>query len=163
MTRVSDVTALGWREGETGELDHRLLRAPSIKLRSVHRGRAGDRVFCIDLRLARPNTGSPLTTAQLHSLEHFLLDGFQRLLAGRFISLGVMGCRTGFYLVLLNEGRYGIVAAVLASILEAMASATQVPFARVDQCGDWRNHELIEVQRLAAELLAARPKWREVT
>lgn len=157
-----DLASLGWSRHETGEIDHRLLRAPAIKLRGVHQGEAGDRVFCIDLRLARPNSGGGLSTTQLHSLEHFLLEGFQRRLGEHFVSLGVMGCQTGFYLVLLNEGRYTVVADALARTLDAMASAKAVPYARIDQCGNYRNHDLGQVRRLAAELLAARTSWQEV-
>ncbi len=163
MGAAMDVAGLGWKESDIGEIDHRLLRAPAIKLRGMHQGRAGDRVFCIDLRLAPPNADRRLSTTLLHSLEHFLLEGFQRQLGEHFISLGVMGCQTGFYLVLLNEGRYAVVADALARILEAMASARAVPYARIDQCGNYRNHHLGLAQRFAAELLAARTSWQEVT
>lgn len=163
MGTAMDIAGLGWKENDIGEIDHRLLRAPAIKLRGVHQGGAGDWVFCIDLRLARPNTGGGLSTTQLHSLEHFLLEGLQRRLGEHFISLGVMGCQTGFYLVLLNEGRYTVVADALARTLAAVISAKTVPYARIDQCGNYRNHDLEQAQRLAAELLAARASWQEVT
>ena len=53
--------ALGWAPGTVGELDHRLLKAPSVKLRGAHVGPRGDTVYCIDLRLRQPNGDDPLS------------------------------------------------------------------------------------------------------
>lgn len=157
-----DVQALGWDPATVGELDHRLLKAPSIKLRAARAGPGGDVVYSIDLRLRLPNIGLGFEAAELHSLEHFLLEGFQRLLPEHFISVGVMGCRTGFYLILLNEGRYRVVEGALASILHDMLEAPAVPYARVDQCGHYRDHDLVGARATAAEILASRHAWRQV-
>lgn len=159
-----DLHALGWPEGSIGELDHRLLRAPSVKLRAAKRDReAGDVVYSIDLRLRKPNAGACMTSAELHSIEHFLLEGFQRLLPESFVSVGVMGCRTGFYLILFNEGRAAIVCDTLESILHGIGHASEVPYARIEQCGDYRNHDLAAAQAVAREVLAARVHWMQAT
>ena len=160
---MTDLHALGWDPATVGELDHRLLQAPSIKLRAAHTGAAGDVVYSIDLRLRRPNAGQCLAVAQLHSLEHFLLEGFQRLLPGHFISVGVMGCRTGFYLVLLNEGRRAMVDDVLAAILDGVLRAEAVPYVHVDQCGHYRDHDLAGARAIAGEVLARRAQWGTVS
>ena len=160
MTRIEE---LGWDPGTVGELDHRLLKAPSVKLRSAHAGPAGDTVYCIDLRVRRPNSDQCLSSTELHSLEHFLLEGFQRLLPAHFVGVGVMGCQTGFYLTLLNEGRRRIISDSLESILNGVLEADAVPYASIDQCGHYRYHDLIRAQRIAREVLAYRAVWREVT
>jgi S-ribosylhomocysteine lyase len=157
-----DVQALGWDPATVGELDHRRLRAPSIKLRAFRAGPGGDVVYSIDLRLRQPNTGQAFQAAELHSLEHFLLEGFQRLLPAHFVSVGVMGCRTGFYLVLLNEGRYRVVDDALAAILRGVIEAHAVPYARIDQCGHYRDHDLVGARATAAEMLACRSGWSRV-
>lgn len=157
-----DFEALGWHSDTVGELDHRLLKAPSVKLRGAHAGAAGDTVYTIDLRLRRPNAGACLSSAELHSLEHFLLEGFQRVLPQHFIGIGVMGCQTGFYLSLLGEGRRAIIENTLAAILEGVLAADAVPYARIDQCGNWRNHDLARAQAVAREVLARRAAWREI-
>lgn len=157
-----DLQALGWDPATVGELDHRLLKAPSIKLRAAHAGPGGDVVYSIDLRFRRPNIGGGFETAELHSLEHFLLEGFQRLLPGNFISLGVMGCRTGFYLILLNEGRYQVIDDTLAAILYGVLDADAVPYACVDQCGHYRDHDVVGALATAAEVLSSRNEWRRV-
>lgn len=154
--------ALGWNAATVGELDHRLLKAPSIKLRSARRGAGGDIVYCVDFRLRRPNADACLSATALHSIEHFLLEGFRRLLPNHFISVGVMGCQTGFYLVLLNEGRYAVIRDTLAAVLGGVLEARVVPYARIDQCGHYRNHDLAQAQCVAREVLAHRFAWREV-
>lgn len=154
-----EVQRLGWPKEQVGELDHRRLKAPSVKLRSLRMGVRGDVVYCVDLRVRRPNTGAPLSSADLHSTEHFLLEGLQRLLPQHFIAVGVMGCRTGFYLTFLNEGRAEVLCAALARIFEGTQTALQVPYARVDQCGNWRDHSIERARAIATEIMARRADW----
>lgn len=158
-TPAIDTAALGWPEGLVGELDHRRLKAPSVKLRSARRGEHGDALYCVDLRIRRPNADEFLTSTELHSVEHFLLEGFSRLLPAAFVSVGLMGCQTGFYLGFQNEGRAEVLCDTLARILEEMQSAAAVPYANVEQCGHWRNHSLADAQRVAREILARRDHW----
>lgn len=159
---MNDPANLGWQPDQVGELDHRRLLAPSVKLRGAHRGRAGDTVYCIDLRLRRPNAEACLSSTELHSLEHFLLEGLQRLLPEAFLGVGVMGCQTGFYISLLNEGRREVIENCVETILRGVLDAKEVPYARIDQCGHWRNHDLAAAQAVAREVLACRDTWGEV-
>ena len=136
-----DVGQLGWDPSTVGELDHRQLKAPSVKLRSYTIGQKGDVVYCVDLRITKPNEEFiPIT--EMHSLEHFLLAGFQKYLPENFISIGLMGCQTGFYLVLFNEGRAEKVCEVYENILIDIVNAQLVPYASVGECGNYRNHNL---------------------
>ena len=155
------LTELGWDSQLVGELDHRLLKAPSMKLRSARTGRHGDVVYSVDLRVCVPNAGHYLSTTQLHSLEHFLLEGFQRYLPENFISVGIMGCQTGFYLIFLNEGRSDVLCDTLANILTDLLVAPGVPYQRIDQCGHYQNHDLEVARELAHQLLQARAHWLE--
>lgn len=154
-----DLAELGWDPRTVGELDHRVLKAPSLKLRSALCGAHGDVVFCVDLRIRRPNAGEYLSATELHSMEHFLLAGFRRHLPSHFVSVGVMGCRTGFYLVFLNEGRTRTLCGVLEKVLTGIQAATAVPYARIDQCGDFVNHSVEAARKIAREVAAARPAW----
>lgn len=153
---------LGWQTGTIGELDHRRLKTPSVKLRGAHRGANGDVIYCIDLRWRSPNAGECLTDTEAHSLEHFLLEGFSRYLPDNFVGVGLMGCMTGFYLTLLGEGRRQVIEDVLESVLNDVLAANEVPYARMDQCGNWRNHDLTSAQATAREVLARRGQWRNV-
>jgi S-ribosylhomocysteine lyase len=156
-----DVTQLGWDPNTAVELDHQRLRAPSVKLRSATEGPKGDVVYCIDLRVTKPNTET-LSIIEMHSFEHFLLAGFQKYLPQNFISIGLMGCQTGFYLVLLNEGNAELICRVYEQILQDILNASSVPYASVEQCGNYQNHNLELVQALARRILKSKASWRQV-
>ena len=156
-----NVEQLGWAPETVGELDHRLLKAPHIKLRSYTEGAAGDVVYSVDLRINQPNT-SFLSSTEMHSFEHFLLAGFQQYMPRNFISIGLMGCQTGFYLVLFNEGGAERIRDVYESILGDILKASRVPYANIQQCGNYKNHSLELAQGLARRVLEAKSSWRTV-
>ncbi len=158
---MTDATELGWDDTAGLELDHRRLKAPSVKLRSITVGSHGDAVYCVDLRICKPNEEIlPITV--LHSFEHFLLEGLQKYLPENFISIGLMGCQTGFYLVLLNEGRADTICQVLENILSDVLKASEVPYTTIEQCGNFQNHSLEQAQALAKRLMEGEGRWRQV-
>ncbi|MEN9564310.1 MAG: hypothetical protein RIR73_2554 [Chloroflexota bacterium] len=152
---------LGWEAGTVGELDHRLLKAPHVKLRSAKPGPHGDVVYSVDLRLNLPNSVF-LSSTEMHSFEHFLLWGFQKYMPQNFVSIGLMGCQTGFYLILFNEGRAETIMNVYEKILEDVLTASEVPYANIEQCGNYKNHSLEKAQALARRILDAKARWRQV-
>jgi len=156
-----DVAQLGWEAGTVGELDHRGLKAPHVKLRSFSQGPAGDVVYAVDLRINRPNSVF-LSSTEMHSFEHFLLWGFQKYLPQNFISIGLMGCQTGFYLVLFNEGRADVIFSTYEKILNDILLASEVPYANIAQCGNYKNHSLDMAQALAKRVLEAKSNWRQI-
>lgn len=156
-----DVNELGWESGTIGELDHRLLKAPHIKLRGATPGPAGDVVYAVDLRINQPNSVF-LSSTEMHSFEHFLLWGFQKYMPQNFISIGLMGCQTGFYLILFNEGRAGVIFDTYEKILNDVLVASEVPYANIIQCGNYKNHSLELAQSLARRVLDAKSNWRQV-
>ncbi len=156
-----DVMQLGWEADTVGELDHRILKAPHIKLRSFTQGPAGDVVYAVDLRINQPNSIF-LSTTEMHSFEHFLLWGFQKYMPQNFISIGLMGCQTGFYLILFNEGHAKAIFDVYEKILNDVLTASEVPYANIAQCGNYKNHSLELAQQLAKRVLEARSNWQQV-
>ncbi len=156
-----DLKQLGWEASTVGELDHRLLKAPHVKLRSFNEGPQGDVVYCVDLRINRPNTEF-LSTTEMHSVEHFLLAGFQKYMPGKFLSIGLMGCQTGFYLVLYNEGDAEKICGTYEKILTDILKASEVPYANIQQCGNYKNHSLESAQKVARRVLDGRSSWRQV-
>jgi S-ribosylhomocysteine lyase len=152
---------LGWEAGTIGELDHRLLKAPHVKLRGAFPGNGSDVVYAVDIRINQPNS-TFLSTTEMHSFEHFLLWGFKKYMPENFVSVGLMGCQTGFYLVLFNEGRAEAIIDVYEKILKDILVATEVPYANIEQCGNYRNHSLEMAQALAKRVLDAKSVWRQV-
>jgi S-ribosylhomocysteine lyase len=159
---MSDLEQLGWDVTTVGELDHRKLKAPHIKLRALTTGQNGDGVFSVDLRINRPNMNDYLSTTEMHSFEHFLLQGFKKYLPENFISIGLMGCQTGFYLILLNEGDAKKISDIYEKILNDILVATEVPYANIRECGHYENHSLELAQALARKLLGAKASWQQV-
>jgi S-ribosylhomocysteine lyase len=156
-----DVKQLGWDDATVGELDHRRLKAPHVKLRSFTEGPKGDVVYCVDLRINQPNTDF-MSATEMHSFEHFLLEGFQKYMPENFLSIGLMGCQTGFYLVLFNEGRLEKLCGVYERILVDILNAVEVPYANIAQCGNYKNHSLELAQKVARRVLEAKPRWRQI-
>ena len=152
---------LGWETRTIGELDHQLLKAPHVKLRALTTGENGDGVFSVDLRINRPNT-EYLSTTELHSFEHFLLFGFQKYLPQNFINVAPMGCQTGFYLILLNEGNAEKICSIYETILNDILVATEVPYANIRQCGHYENHNLELAKEVAKRVLELRSEWQKV-
>ena len=156
-----NVEQLGWAPETVGELDHRLLKAPHVKLRSFTIGPTGDVVYAVDLRINKPNKEF-LSSTEMHSFEHFLLEGFLKYMPDNFISIGLMGCQTGFYLVLFNEGNANKIIAVYEQILNDILKASEVPYSNIEQCGNYKNHSLELAQDLARRVLEAKPSWWQV-
>ncbi len=152
---------LGWDVQTVGELDHRKLKAPHVKLRALTTGENGDGVYSVDLRINQPNM-EYLSTTELHSFEHFLLQGFKKYMPQNFISVAPMGCQTGFYLILLNEGDAQKICDTYEAILSDILVATEVPYANIRECGHFENHNLQLAQEVAKKLLEAKPQWRQV-
>ena len=156
-----NIEELGWENKTVGELDHRLLKAPHVKLRSFNEGPKGDVVYCVDLRINLPNSNF-LSTTEMHSFEHFLLAGFLKYIPQNFLSVGLMGCQTGFYLVLYNEGRAETIRNLYETILEDVLTASEVPYANIMQCGNYKNHSLEQAQALARRVLDAKSNWHQI-
>jgi S-ribosylhomocysteine lyase len=156
-----DVRQLGWEASTVGELDHRLLKAPHVKLRSYNEGPKGDVVYCVDLRINQPNKDF-LSSTEMHSFEHFLLAGFLKYMPQNFLSVGLMGCQTGFYLVLYNEGSAGKICGVYENILNDILTAAEVPYANIQQCGNYKNHSVELAQGVARRVLEGRSHWHQV-
>ena len=67
---------------------------------------AGDNhVTTFDIRMTRPNYEPVMNTAEIHTIEHlgatFLRN--HRVYKDKVLYFGPMGCRTGFYLLLVGD------------------------------------------------------------
>ncbi len=156
-----DVKALGWDPETLGEIDHRLVVAPYVRMSSYLKGSAGDVTYVFDLRATQPNK-TYLSTGVLHSFEHLLLAGFRKYLSDNFVSVAPMGCQTGFYLILQNEGRFDEVCRVYRAILDDILTSDTVAYATPDNCGQADHHDLAGAKKLAQDLIASQNKWSQV-
>ena len=65
----------------------------------------GETVTTLDLRLTRPNFEPVMNTAEVHTIEHLAATYLRNEpdWKDRVLYFGPMGCRTGFYLLLVGD------------------------------------------------------------
>jgi S-ribosylhomocysteine lyase len=113
----------------------------------------GDRIEKYDLRLAQPNQEA-LDTGSLHTLEHLLATYLRGHLEG-VVDVSPMGCRTGFYLVVLGEpGPEKVLEAFRASLEQVAQHAGAIPGASELECGNYRDHNPEGARAWAQRVLA---------
>ncbi|MCX7601336.1 MAG: S-ribosylhomocysteine lyase [Meiothermus sp.] len=125
---------------ESFRLDHQKVQAPYVRLAGVKETPRGDRIEKYDLRLAQPNREA-LDTGAVHTLEHLLATYIRSHLEG-VVDLSPMGCRTGFYLVVLGEpGPHKVLEAFRATLKDVVNHTEPVPGVSELECGNYRDHD----------------------
>lgn len=151
---------MGVMNVESFNLDHRLVKAPYIRVAERKVLPHGDVIVKYDLRFMQPNAAH-LDMAVVHALEHTMAENFRNH-ADYIVDFSPMGCQTGFYLIVAGDHReleiHDLVAATLHDVLEA----TEVPAANEIQCGWGAHHDLEGAKEAARRMLAARDQWTQV-
>jgi len=136
---------------ESFTMDHTVVKAPFVRKCGVITTPKGDTITKFDLRFVQPNVES-MPTAAIHALEH-LMAGFIREELDNVVDLSPMGCRTGFYLIMVGELSEDEVARALISSLEKVIAAEEVPAANPVQCGNYKDMSLFGAKEYAKEVL----------
>ena len=147
-------------------IDHLLLQ-PGVYVSRLDRIGA-EAVTTFDLRMTSPNEEPVMNTAEMHTIEH-LAASFLRNHADwkeRVIYFGPMGCRTGFYLLLVGE----LTSAEILPLMQEMFAFIrdfegEVPGASAKDCGNYLDMNLPMAKYLAKKyhaLLMNMPKDRLV-
>ncbi|PZR53906.1 S-ribosylhomocysteine lyase [Xylanimonas oleitrophica] len=146
---------------ESFNLDHRTVKAPYIRLADRKQLPHGDVIVKYDVRFTQPNSGH-LDMKTIHSVEHLFAEK-SRNHSAQVIDFSPMGCQTGFYLILQGEPAYDEVLDLVEKTLTDITAADEVPAANEVQCGWGANHSLEGAQEAAAQFLAQRDEWSQVT
>ncbi|AHM56985.1 ABC-type metal ion transport system, periplasmic component LuxS [Peptoclostridium acidaminophilum DSM 3953] len=136
---------------ESFTMDHTVVKAPFVRKCGVITTPKGDTITKFDLRFVQPNVES-MPTAAIHALEH-LMAGFIREELDNVVDLSPMGCRTGFYLIMVGELSEEEVAKALISSLEKVIASEEVPAANPVQCGNYKDMSLFGAKEYAKEVL----------
>ena len=112
--------------------------------RGLYLSRIDGDVVTYDLRMREPNKPPYLENAALHTIEH-LFATFAR--NGKYkesvIYFGPMGCRTGCYLLLRDTVTQEEAIALVRDTMEQIAGYEgEIPGAKPEECGNWREHDL---------------------
>lgn len=132
-------------------LDHTKVQAPYVRKAATITGLKGDIITKFDLRFLQPNQDT-LPTGAVHTLEH-LLSTYLREEMENVVDLSPMGCRTGFYLVMLEDAEAKKIEKSLIKALEKVVVTTEVPAMTAKECGNYRDHSLFGAQEYAKLVL----------
>lgn len=144
---------------ESFNLDHRAVRAPFVRVADTKTLPGGDVLTKFDIRFRQPNVAH-LEMPVVHSLEHLMAE-HMREHSDAVIDISPMGCQTGFYALLLNTDAQAFLP-LLATTLQDLLDATEVPAANEVQCGWGASHDLQGAQDAAREFLDRRDEWEQV-
>ncbi|QPK79389.1 S-ribosylhomocysteine lyase [Corynebacterium lizhenjunii] len=144
---------------ESFDLDHRLVKAPYVRVAGRKELGGGVEIIKYDLRFCQPNKAH-LEMATVHSIEHMMAN-FMRDYTDKLIGFAPMGCQTGFYAITNNMEQDELLSA-LESALNDILNATEVPAANERQCGWGANHDLAGAQAAVRNYLAHKDEWLEV-
>lgn len=132
-------------------LDHTRVKAPYVRKAASLTGPKGDIITKFDLRFLQPNTDS-LPTGAMHTLEH-LLSVYLREELDNVVDLSPMGCRTGFYLIMLADLETEPVEKALIRVLQKILATVEVPAVTAKECGNYRDHSLFGAKEYARQVL----------
>ncbi len=110
---------------ESFNLDHTKVKAPFVRLAGTKVGVHGDEIYKYDVRFKQPNK-EHMEMPALHSLEHLMAE-LARNHTDKLVDISPMGCQTGFYVSLINHSDYDDVLEIIATTLNDVIQATEVP------------------------------------
>ncbi len=145
---------------ESFNLDHRLVKAPYIRVADRKELTEGVVLTKFDLRLTQPNR-EHLDTEAIHSLEHMMAEK-ARDHADNIIDISPMGCRTGFYMLVNGDMTAEQIAPLVEQTLADVLEASEVPAANDVQCGWGEHHSLEGAKQAAKAFLEQRAHWLDV-
>lgn len=102
-------------------------------------------VTTFDIRITNPNEEPVLNTAEVHTIEHlaatFLRNHAEY--ASKVLYFGPMGCRTGFYLLLIGDYESRDILPLMKEMFAFIASYDgEIPGASAKDCGNYLDMNL---------------------
>lgn len=113
-------------------------------------------ITTFDIRMTRPNMEPVMNTAEIHTIEHlgatFLRN--HKEWKDRVLYFGPMGCRTGFYLLLVGEYASSDILPLLTEMFTFIRDFKgEVPGACARDCGNYLDMNLPMANYLANRFL----------
>lgn len=99
-------------------------------------------IYTYDLRFKKPNADDFLTTAAAHTVEHLFATVIRNsAVKDKVVYFGPMGCRTGFYLLMLDT-TLDEVKLIVKECFEKCLEMTEIPGSKRQECGNYLDHNL---------------------
>ena len=124
-------------------IDHNLLQ-PGLYV-SRKDPVSGETVTTFDLRLTSPNEEPVMNTAEMHTIEHLAATYLRNdpVWGSRVLYFGPMGCRTGFYLLLVGDYSSDDVLELVTDCFRFVRDYEgEVPGASARDCGNYLDMNL---------------------
>lgn len=122
--------------------------------------REDDNVITYDLRTRKPNAGSYMDNATMHSLEHmFATYARNSAVSDKVIYFGPMGCQTGFYFLVKDMAPVEVFELTIEILEDIIAYEGPVFGASAIECGNYANLDLALAKEEAAKYLEVLNEW----
>ncbi len=129
-------------------IDHTRLK------KGLYLSRQDDDVMTWDVRMKEPNHGDYLSQPALHTIEHlFATYARNSKYQNGIIYIGPMGCRTGMYFLTRGLSNQEVLDCVRESYAFMSTFEGEIPGAKIEECGNYREHSAEDCRREAAEYL----------
>lgn len=102
-------------------------------------------VTTFDLRITRPNAEPVMNTAEVHTIEHLAATFLRnhKEFGSRIVYFGPMGCRTGFYLLLVGDYTAADILPLLRELFAFIRDYKgEIPGASAIACGNYLDMNL---------------------
>ena len=113
-------------------------------------------VTTFDLRVTSPNEEPVMNTAEMHTIEHLAATFLRnhKEFGKKIIYFGPMGCRTGFYLLLVGDFESKDIIPLMVEMWEFIRDfKEEVPGASAKDCGNYLDMNLGMANYLAKKYL----------
>lgn len=102
-------------------------------------------IITYDLRITKPNFEAVMNTAEVHTIEHLGATYLRnhKEFKDRILYFGPMGCRTGFYLLMIGEIESLSILTLISGMFAFIADFNElVPGSEAKDCGNYLDHNL---------------------
>lgn len=113
-------------------------------------------ITTFDIRMTRPNYEPVINTAEIHTIEHLAATFLRnhKNFKDDVIYFGPMGCRTGFYLILVGDLQSSDIVELVKECFEFIRDFEgEVPGATAIGCGNFRDMNLPMAKYIANKYL----------
>ena len=121
----------------------------------------GDVVTC-DIRMKEPNKGDYLSNGAMHTIEHlFATYARNTKYSNNVVYVGPMGCRTGFYFLLMDTVSQEEALQIVRQAMDFIAGFEgDIPGTTSRECGNYLEHDLKGAKAVAQDMLEVLKAWR---
>lgn len=123
--------------------------------RGIYISRIDGDIVTYDLRFCKPNSGTVLDNAALHTVEHMLATFTRNSdVKDEVIYFGPMGCQTGFYLLIRDSvTKEKVLSLIKDSLQKTIDHEGEVFGASEKECGNYRTLSLDAAKSACREYL----------